>query len=111
MKRFLEKLLPHNEQLINIFDSISDLVFILERKNNQFIFVFANNAAKNHFGFGNNIIGKQIEEVLPTEIAPIIIDKYNKAVETKQTVYFEQKIMTKKKEFYGEIAINPIIVG
>lgn len=76
--------------LFQVFANISDLVFIMSvDEEGQFRYVFANEPAIKHLGSHVDIVGKSIEQVLPSEVAGQIIEQYKNAVQNKKSITYE----------------------
>ena len=91
------------------FNSIEDLVFVMENKQNRFYYAFLNDAAKKVLKVGNEIIGKPLEEVILGDLQQDLNEKYRLAIETNSIITYEDRVQIHNSEFIGETKIYPII--
>ncbi len=112
---------PHlmNNQKLNsdlfyhIFNSLTDMVFILQRENNgDYRYLFINETAYSLPGVEKGITGKLLSEVLSYKSYKIIKDKYDEAVEAGIPLHCEFKFPDSKNikkinEVQFETKISP----
>jgi diguanylate cyclase (GGDEF)-like protein/PAS domain S-box-containing protein len=87
-----------------IFNSLSDMVFIMEVEDEQcFKYVAANEVAMEHANLnGIEFFGKKLQEVLPMDIAEKLNEHYKNAYSQNEAYVFEDYVISQKKQFYGE---------
>jgi diguanylate cyclase (GGDEF)-like protein/PAS domain S-box-containing protein len=77
-----------------LFNNINDLVFLTKVINeHRFSYVLANSPGMELWGLSESAFGKPMDEVLPNEAYRIIEAKYNEAMDKKQPITYEDKIM------------------
>ncbi|MES1045409.1 hypothetical protein BLX88_13700 [Bacillus obstructivus] len=109
MERFLEDVGSNVQTFFTIFDSITDLIFIIESDGTSFRYVYANHSTSKVLQSGKNIVGKRVEEIVPKEHASRMISYYNKVILTRKSIELIQKIVTSEGEMIGETSLNPLI--
>ncbi len=92
-----------------LFDSVKDLVFLMEVEGDSFRYVYVNQAGINILNRPYDLIGKRIEEVDSPPLAKHLIEKYREVVETKQSIEVENTIETADGNRIGETSLNPIL--
>ncbi|QDP39555.1 diguanylate cyclase domain-containing protein [Radiobacillus deserti] len=76
-----------------IFNSISDMVFLISVGNDGvFRYVTANEVAIKLLNFPKDYSGKSLENLMPASSVNIIKEKYKKAIESEETVTYEDRI-------------------
>ncbi|MCM3443396.1 PAS domain S-box protein [Metabacillus halosaccharovorans] len=86
--------LNHIDLFFNIFNNMSDMVFLTEVINeDQFHYVLANDSAKKRIGLTNESFGKNIRDVLPAEVFDVVYSEYIEAVAKKKPITYEDKIV------------------
>lgn len=92
-----------------MFDRITDYIFIMkwDQKRKAFIYLYVNEQALYDLDLDYTILDKSFEQIFPDR-ADFLNEKYHEAIRTNQTVMYEEKVITKKGEFIGETALNPI---
>ncbi|MCD8509914.1 MAG: PAS domain-containing protein [Bacillus sp. (in: Bacteria)] len=71
--------------LKEVFNCISDLVFVMEvLPDETFAYAYVNEAAKKRLGMKDDIIGKTMEEILVPERVNLLNKNYRLVVETKK---------------------------
>jgi diguanylate cyclase (GGDEF)-like protein/PAS domain S-box-containing protein len=85
--------LKHFNHLNIIFDSITDMIFLIAVEDDcTFRYINANEAAVSGSSLPNDFRGKTIQEVMPKDSADTITEKYKEAIELKQKLSYEAKI-------------------
>ncbi|KGX91884.1 sensor domain-containing protein [Pontibacillus marinus] len=107
--------LKHYQHLNLIFNSIQDMVFLIEvQKDGTFRYKNVNNAAIKQSNLPKDLIGKTIHEVMPTTSADIITENYQNAVQSKKEVSYEAEIFihdedpSQFKKRYFESRVTPV---
>jgi diguanylate cyclase (GGDEF)-like protein/PAS domain S-box-containing protein len=94
--------------LSNVFNAISDMIFVMEADGDSFRYVLANEAACQAAGGGETIYGKRLEDVLSPEQVSSIKPKYQQAAETKSVVVYEDMIATPDGTIVCETILTPV---
>lgn len=120
MDNFNIELFKKFDIFIKIFNSISDMVYITKvEEDGHFSYLLANDAAKRFIGLTEESFGKRLVEVMPKNAAQIISKKYQQAIEMKNEISYEEKMivpphMTNHVKYapndivYWESSITPI---
>ncbi|NRD76831.1 diguanylate cyclase [Bacillus sp. BRMEA1] len=83
-------IIQHIDSFFEVFDNISDLVYIMRvDEAGRFRYLFVNEPAKRMAKLEDGAIGKTIEEVMPKESAEIINAQYHNAIKLKEYVTYE----------------------
>ncbi|KGX91272.1 PAS domain-containing protein [Pontibacillus marinus] len=108
--------IKHYQHLNLIFNSIQDMVFLIDvQKDGTFRYRNVNNAAMEKSNLPKDLIGKTIHEIMPKASADIIIENYQKAVHSKEEVSYEAEIFihdeTAKQlqKRYYESRVTPVL--
>ncbi|MBU8907702.1 PAS domain S-box protein [Desertibacillus haloalkaliphilus] len=117
MKSFFEKVYSEDLERLttifkNIFNHISEIMFLMEVKGDTFRYVFANKAALKALKISETeLIGKAFEEVLPNDEAMKLKDIYTMVVQQKEDLSYEDQLFNEgqNKVSYYETMLNPII--
>ena len=91
-----------------LFDVIKDPVFLMEKEDDSFRYLYINPSALALMPL-QDVIGKRIEEVLPPEQSRNVIHHHLKAHAAQESVEFLEKVETEHGEFIGETVLNPIL--
>ncbi|GEP66531.1 hypothetical protein CBE01nite_42990 [Clostridium beijerinckii] len=106
---------------MEIFNSISDLVFFIKIDNeNIFRYLFINKQAKKYIHLKESPIGKTIYEIMPKNVADLITKQYKEAINKKACVTYEDNLVkwyTNLEEFpysssefkHFETKVTPIL--
>ncbi|WP_075980534.1 GGDEF domain-containing protein [Bacillus massilinigeriensis] len=109
MKNLLEKIGSDASAIISIFDYMIDLVFLMEKEDDSFRYVFVNQSAKRVLNIKEDIEGRRIEEILSMEHAKSLIEKYKQVLVTKEPLSFTETLeMETGETFTGETTLSPI---
>ena len=87
-------------------NSLQDLIYLVEVKNNQCKYLFANQAGLTILAADERLYGKTFEEVLQPEEIEFIAQQYLKAYSSKKVVTFEDQILLPN----GNIMINETVL-
>lgn len=81
----------HNlDPLFHVFNHVTDLVFVMKvDEKGHFRYEFTNESAKAYAGFTEDVTGKTITEVMPAEVAEEIIEHYEHAVRSGESIVYE----------------------
>jgi diguanylate cyclase (GGDEF)-like protein/PAS domain S-box-containing protein len=110
MEGFLKRISHDVTAFMKVFDSIKDLVFLMETCEDTFRYVYVNKSALEVLNYDENILGRKIEDVVPKDLSNILIIKYREVIATRKSLDFESKIDTPNGEFIGEASLNPIVI-
>lgn len=93
-----------------LLNGIQDMVYIMEViEDSHFVYHFINHAVKRYAGITNEVIGKSFDEVLDKQKAKFLFEKYQKAVEIKDLVVYEDFFPSPLGEVrYGENVLTPL---
>ncbi|MEJ9371235.1 hypothetical protein, partial [Schinkia azotoformans] len=80
MDRFLKNIGQDAKSFARIFDLIKDLVFIMEVSDQSFRYLYMNKSAYEVMDLKQDIIGKEMQYVLPKEMSTFLISKYKEVV-------------------------------
>lgn len=100
----------HVDWLLNIFNNISDFVFFMKvTQENDFRYLFMNEAAKKYTGLNENSIGKTVHEMMPKDVADLIVQQYKEAIQKKECVTYEDYSINSYQNSNPSqnVAINP----
>lgn len=94
-----------------IYNSVSDLIFLMKvEKNQTYECVSVNKAYLEVTGLKEEeLIGKKIEEIINTEALDFLLSKYQQAVETAQPLQYEETTEMPKGYFIFETTLTPIL--
>ncbi|WP_186577856.1 sensor domain-containing protein [Aquibacillus kalidii] len=99
-----------------IFNSISDMVFLMEINDKGYLqFATANKNATDSLHLPKGFEGKTVEELMPTLSAENFHSKYKEAIESKEVIIYEEKMefpvasnLTEKRLGWVEFKITPV---
>lgn len=91
-------------------EGIKESVFIVKVINDlDFVYVYLNRAAMEKTGLTKSVIGQSIREIYTAERADFLIEQYNKAVISLESVTYEESNTSLLGEmFYSEITLSPL---
>jgi len=99
------------QQLSSIYDTVADAIFRLSIENNgQYKFASINKAFEKITGLTyNQVIGKNIDEIIPKESLNLVLDNYKKAIEEKKIVKWEEVSEYPSGKIIGEVSVAAIL--
>ncbi len=108
-KRAEEVIRASEKRLSSIFDTVSDVIFLLSvEPEDTFRFASINPAFLTVTGLQREqVLGKRIEEVLPEASQALVIDKYKQAIQEKKTVKWERVSAYPTGTLYDEVTVTP----
>lgn len=109
MKHIPKKIGPDISLGTELFDLVQDLVFLMEKDNNTFRYVYANPAAFAVLHLPETVVGSRIEEVMPPIPSQNLIQNYLQAHSTQKSVEFIQNIGAENENRIGETVLHPIV--
>jgi len=106
-----ETLAARERELSSIFDTVADILFVLDiEKDGHYRFNKVNQAYLKATGLDyKEVVGKRVEDVIPKESVDFAIDKYDEAIKTKGVVRWEEEVDYKIGKLIGDFSISPII--
>lgn len=109
-KKAEERLAVNEQQLSLIYNSGTDIVFLLGvEPDGRYKFITVNNAFKNATGLtSDQIVGKYVDEVIPSPSLELVLKKYKEAIETKRTVHWEEVTEYPAGTKTGLVSVTPI---
>ncbi|MBS4174143.1 PAS domain S-box protein [Bacillus sp. FJAT-49736] len=105
---------------LHIFNSMSDMLFITQIENNDdYRYLFINEAASSFTGLTSDVYGKTMNEVLPSPMYSFIKEKYDEAIKKKSPLQYVEKFeipsekeaiigTNGKRLIYYETTITPV---
>lgn len=108
MDGFLKNIGQDAQSFAGIFDLIKDLVFIMEVSDQSFRYLFLNKSAYEILDLKQDILGKEMQFVLPEDMSTFLMSKYKEVVTTGKPLEFESNLFPSNHEFIGETSLNPI---
>jgi len=108
-KRAEETIEASERRLSLIFDTVSDVIFLLSvEPEDCYRFASVNPTFLAVTGLKpERVIGKRIEEVLPETARALVISKYKQAILENKTVRWEEVSAYPTGTLYGEVAVTP----
>ena len=110
LEQIINKLQGDLPKVIKFFmtalNSLQDLIYLVEVKNNQCKYLFANQAGLTILDADERLYGKTFEEVLQPEEIEFIAHQYLKAYSSRKVVTFEDQIIRPN----GNIMINETVL-
>jgi PAS domain S-box-containing protein len=106
-----EELLRRNEQQLGlIYDTVSDVIFLLElQPDKRFRFVSVNHAFLIATGLKQEqVIGKYVEKVIPPSAHEVVFDNYWKAIRERRTVQWEEATTYPTGRKTAIVTISPV---
>ncbi len=103
--------LAREQQLSVIFDSISDVTFVLEvEPGGLYRFAFTNRAFHRITGLPPGMgIGSLVQDIIPEPSLTLVLGKYAEAVRTRQPVVWQETTDYPTGRLIGEITITPVL--
>jgi PAS domain S-box-containing protein len=109
-KRNEQELQKSEKQLNNIFDTVGDIIFLLDvEKDGDYRFVSVNKMFVKATGLPlEAIVGRLVREVIPEPSLAIVLHNYSQAIREKKTVRWEETTAYPVGTVTGEVSIAPI---
>ncbi|MFD2784767.1 PAS domain-containing sensor histidine kinase [Hymenobacter rubripertinctus] len=106
-----QALLVREQQLSVIFDSITDITFVLDvEPEGRYRFTFANRAFQKTTGLRlEKVIGSYVHDIIPEPSLSLVLRKYEKAVRTCQPVIWQETSDYPTGQLTGEVTITPVL--
>ena len=108
--KYTDEMELNEKHLSLIYDSLSDVVFLLAvEPDDCFRFISVNQAFLDVTGLTREqVVGKRIEQVLPETAHALVISKYKEAINDNKTVFWEQASTFPTGELVGAVAVTPV---
>ncbi|MEG4251764.1 ATP-binding protein [Microcoleus sp. Pol10D4] len=101
-----QKLYTSTEQIVKIFDSITDIVLIFEYEQKTIQIIPTKGIF--HYNYQTNQIDSIIEHFFHEESQEIYFAQVQQALETKQTISFDYSLLINNKEVWFAAKISPL---
>lgn len=110
-KIFYESILRREQQLRLIFNTVSEVIFLIEiTPEDRFRFLQVNKAFELFTGLTENqVFGKYIEEVIPEFSMDLMISKYQDLIRKQKIVKWEEPLETPIGKLIGEVIVAPMV--
>ncbi len=93
--------------LKSAFNTVQDIFYIMEVRNDEFYYYFANQAGRGHLDYEKDMVGKTFHEVLPKEKADFLTRQYLKCVRQKKSVVFSDEVIIDNQRYIKESVLTP----
>lgn len=109
-KKAERELKERENQLVSLFDTVADSIFVIEvESENSFRFISVNDAFKKITGVAEEqLIGKLISDIVPQPSLNLVLSKYKQAIKTKQSVVWEETTDYPTGRLTGIVTIAPL---
>ncbi|WP_421385240.1 ATP-binding protein [Bacillus salacetis] len=99
-----------NFSLISLFQNIDELVFLIRaEENHQFRCIEVNQAYLEHTGMREEfIVNKTVDELVDSEEAEKVKEKYNEVLTTRKTLFYEETITFNGEKKTYETTLIPL---
>jgi PAS domain S-box-containing protein/putative nucleotidyltransferase with HDIG domain len=97
-------------QLSLVYDNVSDIIFSLAVESDDgFRFLSVNPAFYKVTGLSEGqVVGKLVQEVIPSPARELVLGKYKEAIHEKRTVRWEETSVYPAGTKHGEVSVTPI---
>lgn len=107
--RFEEKLRLNEQQLSTIFNNVDDVIFLLNIEDGKYKFISMNKAYQTLTGLrDDHVLNKYIDDVMKEPILGTALKNFEKAIETKSAVKWEETSIYPTGQLTGEVTITPL---
>ncbi len=113
-RKEFEKISREREQLLtSIFETVTDLIFVLEADDENYSFSFVNKAFETTTGIDiENIVGKNMLTIFSSSVElNTAIEKFNEAIQNNTIVTWQVTIPIPSGTLIGEVSITPVIMS
>lgn len=109
-KRTEEALRSDERRLASIYETVSDVIFLLTvEPGGIFRFSSVNPAFSRVTGIpAEAVVGRRVDEVIPESSLSIVLEKYRQAIREKTIVRWEENSRYPTGELIGEVSIAPV---
>ena len=104
-------LLAREQQLSVIFDSITDVTFVLEvEPGGRYRFTFANLAFQKTTGLPlEKVVGSYVQDIIPEPALSLALKNYGRSVRTRQPVIWQETSDYPTGRVTGEVTVTPVL--
>lgn len=94
-----------------IYNTVNEIIFLIDvEEGNRFRFQSVNQSFLNSTGLPKEqVLNKYIEDVIPVNSYPVVLENYQKALQTGQPVSWEESSQYPTGEKTGIVTITPIL--
>ena len=112
-ERTERKLREREKQLNLIYENVTDVLFVLAvDSNNAYRFTSINHRFTEATGLSEDrVVGKLVDEVIPEPSLSIVLKKYSEAIQSKQSVYWEETTNYPNGVKTGQVSVTPVFDG
>jgi len=105
-----ETLAEREKQLSSIYDTVGNVIFLLEiTEDRSFKFLSVNQAFINVTGIpAEAVIGQTIHDVIPEPSLTLVLGNYRKAIITKSTIRWEETTQYPTGTLTGIVSVTPV---
>jgi PAS domain S-box-containing protein len=109
-RRAEEELRKNEKQLASIFQTVGDIIFLLDvESEGNYRFASINPAFSTTTGVPPElIIGKSVREVIPEPSLSLALGKYRQAISERTIVRWEETTLYPKGRVTGEVSVAPV---
>jgi len=109
-KQATEELNEREKRLSILYANVNEVIFYLNVfDGDKYLFHSVNPAFLKSTGLDENqVVGKSVNDVIPEPSLSLVLSKYNKAVQTKTTVRWEEITSYPSGDKVGDVTITPI---
>jgi PAS domain S-box-containing protein len=109
-KRVEEELRKNEKQLASIYETVGDVIFLLDiERDGNYRFASVNPAFSTTTGISpDSIIGKSVNDVIPEPSLSLVLGKYRQAIAEKTIVRWEETTLYSKGRLSGEVSVAPV---
>jgi PAS domain S-box-containing protein len=106
-----EALKRKEQQLTLIYNTVGDVIFQLQVEYpDQFRFILVNQEFLKVTGLEmNQVVGKNVNEVIPEPSLTLVLEKYRQVVRNKETVRWEEISDYPSGRLIGEVKVSPVL--
>lgn len=94
--------------LTEMLDHVTDLVFLMEYKQEEFIYRFINKKARAVLDLNDTTLGHSILAIHTPQKALPLHEAYMRVVSSEAPISFRQQVVTASGEFTGESILSPL---
>ncbi|QKG54281.1 PAS domain-containing sensor histidine kinase [Hymenobacter sp. BRD67] len=101
---------PEQSQLAVIFQSVSDVLFVLDvAPRQQYRFLVVNQAFQKATGLPvAQVVGRLVQEIIPEPSLSVVLRYYHQAITTRQRVTWQETTEYPTGRRIGEVSVTPV---
>ncbi|GAE94862.1 hypothetical protein JCM21714_4061 [Gracilibacillus boraciitolerans JCM 21714] len=92
-----------------VYAGIQDQVYVMKPAENTYVYEFLNESAKKATGLSDQVIGQTFEEVFSQNIASVLITEYDKVMQKKDIIIYEDEYVVDNQTRHSNITLSPIL--